>query len=130
MTARKHAEFLAARILLSTDNHRLISSLRNALLKAGFAVDVASDYNHLDLLWQELNPDIVLIEVSDSGSVEPAIKAALRIKQRDAQQFVAYLADASLQMGGLTGDAIFPRDASRLPQILRETLDSLLDPSH
>lgn len=129
MTAKTHAEFTAARILLSSDNHLLVSPLRNALLRAGLKVDVASDYSHLDLLWQELNPEIVLIEVSDIDSVEAATQAALRIKQCDSQQFVAYLADSELLMSGLTGDAIFPRDAARLPQILRETLDALLDPS-
>lgn len=129
MTAKTHAEFTAARILLTSDNHLLVSPLRNALLRAGFKVDVASDYSHLDLLWQELHPEIVLIEVSDIGAVEAATQAALRIKHCDSQQFVAYLADAQLQMSGLTGDAIFPRDAARLPRILRETLEVLLDPS-
>jgi CheY-like chemotaxis protein len=111
------------RILLSSDNHRFISPLRNALLKAGYLVDLASDYRHLELLWQQLHHDVVLLEVTYPGSVESATEAALRIKSQDAQQFIGYLADAVLQMSGLTGDAIFSRDAQKLPGALRDALD-------
>lgn len=111
------------RVLLSSDNHRLISPLRNSLLRAGFYVDLASDYRHLEMLWQQLHHDVVLLEVTYPDSVESATEAALRIKSQDAQQFIGYLADAALQVCGLTGDAIFSRDAQRLPRALREVLD-------
>ena len=111
------------RILLGSDNQHLISAVSNALLKAGFKVETANDYNHLETVWQQLRPDIVLFEVSHPDSVEPATKSALRIKRQNAQQFIAYLADENLQMSGLTGDAILSRDTNRLPKALREALD-------
>lgn len=111
------------RVLLSSDNHHLVSSLRNALLRAGFNVDLASDYTHLEMLWGQLRHDVVLLEVSYPASIEPATEAALRIKRQDAQQFIGYLADTSLQMNGLTGDAIFSRDAHKLPRALRAALN-------
>lgn len=110
------------RVLLSSDNHRLISPLRNSLLKAGFYVDLASDYRHLEMLWQQLRHEVVLLEVTYPDSIESATEAALRIKGQDTQQFIGYLADAGLQMSGLTGDAIFSRDARKLPNALREAL--------
>jgi CheY-like chemotaxis protein len=110
------------RILLSSDNHRFISPLRNALLRAGFYVDLASDYDHLELLWQQLRYDFVLLEVTQPTSIEPATEAALSIKRQDTRQFIGYLADAGLQMSGLTGDAIFSRDARKLPGALRQVL--------
>jgi DNA-binding response OmpR family regulator len=111
------------RVLLSSDNHRLISPLRNALLRAGYLVDLASDYKHLELLWQQLRHDVVLLEVTYPDSIESATASALRIKSQDAQQFIGYLADAALQRSGLTGDAIFSRDAQKLPRALREVLN-------
>ena len=114
------------RILLSSDSHHLISSVRNALLRAGFSVDLASDYGHLELLWQQLRHDVVLFEVCQPSSIESATESAIRIKRQDAQQFIGYLADASMQMSGLTGDAIFSRDAHKLPQALREIFDEHL----
>lgn len=108
------------RILLSSDNHRLACPLRDVLLKAGFQVDLASDYHHLEQLWQQMRHDIVLLEVSHPNSVEPATASALRIKRLDALQFVGYLADANLRLFGLTGDAILSRDANRLPEALRK----------
>jgi hypothetical protein len=111
------------RILLSSDSHHLVPSLRNALLRAGFCVDLASDYSHLEMLWRPLRHDIVLLEVSQPTSIESATESAIRIKRQDAQQFIGYLADASLQMSGLTGDAIFSRDAQKLPWALRQVLD-------
>ena len=111
------------RILLGSDNRHLISAIRNALLKAGFHVETANDYNHLETLWQQVRHDIVLFEVSHPDSVEPATESALRIKRQNAQQFIAYLADGDLRMSGLTGDAILSRDTNRLPQALREALD-------
>jgi len=110
------------RIVLSSDNLHLISPVRNALLNAGFLADLAHDYLHLEKLWMQSRHDVVLFEVSNPDSVELATGSALRIKRHDPQQFVAYLADANLRMSGLTGDAIFSRDASKLPEALRLAL--------
>lgn len=128
MSTNNHASKSTPRILLGSDHHRLVIPLRNALLKAGFAVDLGSDYRHAELLWSELRHDVVLLEVSHSRSIEPAIATALRIKGRDPQQFIAYLTDAMLEGSGLIGDAILPRDAERLPHALREVMDNMLDP--
>jgi len=111
------------RILLGSDNQHLISAVSNALLKAGFNVETANDYTHLETLWQQLRHDIILFEVSHPDSVESATESALRIKRQNAQQFIAYLADGNLQMSGLTGDAILSRDTNRLAHALREALD-------
>lgn len=116
------------RILLCSDHHRLAIPLRNALLRAGFQVDLGHDYRHAELLWGELRHDIVLIEISNARSIEDAVATALRIKERDPQQLVIYLADAMLKNSGLTGDAILPRDAERLPQAVRDVMDNMLDP--
>jgi CheY-like chemotaxis protein len=110
------------RILLGSDNQTLISAVSTALLKAGFHVDTADDYNHLEVLWMCTRHDIVIFEVSRRDSIEPATESALRIKRQDARQFIAYLADANLQMSGLTGDAIFSRNLHTLPQALRAAL--------
>jgi DNA-binding response OmpR family regulator len=110
------------RILLGSDNHHLVSAVSSTLLKAGFHVDTANDYNHLEVLWTRTRHDIVLFEVSRPDSIESATESALRIKRQDARQFIAYLADANLQMSGLTGDAIFSRNLHTLPQALRAAL--------
>jgi CheY-like chemotaxis protein len=110
------------RILLGSDNQRLISGVSHALMKAGFNVDTANDYIDMETLWRQSRQEVVLIEVSHPDSIEPATTSALRIKRQNAQQFIAYLADAALQMSGLTGDAIFSRDTNRLPQALRELI--------
>jgi len=110
------------RILLGSDNQNLVSAVGHALVKAGFNVDTANDYIDLETLWRQARQEVVLIEVSHPDSIEPAINSALRIKRQNAQQFIAYLADTTLQMSGLTGDAIFTRDTNRLPQALREVI--------
>ncbi len=112
-----------SRILLSSDNQHLISPLRNALIKAGFLVKLAKDYAQMEVVWQQSRHEIVLLEVSHRDSIESATGSALRIKRQDAGQFIAYLADTSLQMSGLTGDAIFSRDITRLLLELRDALD-------
>jgi DNA-binding response OmpR family regulator len=110
------------RIVLGSDNRRLISAVSNALLAAGFNVDTANDYIDTETLWRQSRHEVVLLEVSNSDSVELAIASALRIKRQNTQQFIAYLADASLRMSGLTGDAILSRDTNRLPQDLRAAI--------
>ena len=109
------------KIVLGSDNQHFVSAVSTALLKAGFHVVTATNYSHLEELWQQLRHDVVLFEVSHPGSVELATESALRIKRQDAQQFIAYLADESLQIG-LTGDAILSRDTNILPQSLRKAL--------
>jgi CheY-like chemotaxis protein len=115
------------RILLGSDNQHLISAVSNALLKAGFNVETANDYTHLETLWRQSRHDVVLLEISRPDSVESATRLALRIKQQDPQQFIGYLVDVSLQMSGLTGDAILSRDTSKLPQALRAALEAELN---
>jgi DNA-binding response OmpR family regulator len=110
------------KIVLGSDNKHLVSAVSNALLKAGFHVDTANDYTHVETLWQQVRHEIILLEVSHPNSVESATESALRIKRQNAQQFIAYLTDANLRMSGLTGDAILSRDTNRLPQALHQLL--------
>lgn len=110
------------RIVLGSDNRHLISAVTNALITAGFNVDTANDYIDAETLWRQSRHEVVLLEVSQPTSIESAIRSALRIKQQHTQQFIAYLADASLLMSGLTGDAILSRDTNRLPHDLRAAI--------
>jgi DNA-binding response OmpR family regulator len=99
--------------------------MQQALHQAGFTVDLAHDYIHLENLWQQHRHEIVLLEVAYPHSVDPAVHTALRLKQQDSRQFIAYLADPSLSNSGLAGDAVFPRDARHLPEALRQHLEAL-----
>ena len=110
------------RIVLGSDDKHLISAVSNALSGAGFNVDTANDYIDLETLWRQSRHEVVLLEVSHPASIELAVKSALRIKRQNTQQFIAYLADASLRMSGLTGDAIFSRDTNQLPHDLRAAI--------
>lgn len=117
--------FSPPRIVLGSDNYHLSRAMKQSLHEAGFTVDLAYDYIHLESLWQQHHHEIVLIEVAYHHSIEPAVHTALRLKQQDASQFVGYLADAVLANSGLTGDAVFPRDARHLPEALRHHLPAL-----
>jgi hypothetical protein len=110
------------RILLGSDNKQFTSGISNSLLGAGFHVDTADDYAHLESIWRHQRHEVILFEVSHEHSVEPATSAALRIKRQDASQFIGYLADHNLRSSGLTGDAILSRDARLLPTALRRAL--------
>ncbi len=112
------------RILLGSDSEHRDSSTKEALIQAGFHVDVASGYDHAEQLWNQERHDVVLIEVSYAISVDPAVQLAMRLKQQDRRQFVGYLADPILHTSGLAGDALFPRDARRLPEALRRHLQT------
>ena len=112
----------APRILLGSDNQQLVSAISSSLLQAGFPVETADGYHHLEPLWHRNRHEVILIEVSQPGSVESAIASALRIKQQHPHQFIAYLADANLATSGLAGDAILSRDARRLPNLLGSLL--------
>jgi DNA-binding response OmpR family regulator len=112
------------RILLGSDSHQYVTPARTALLKAGFRVDLASDYSRLELLWAELRHEVVLFDISLPESIETATETAVRIKRKNATQFIAYLTDRHLKVTGLIGDAIFARDARALPTALRAALDS------
>ena len=114
---------VSPRILLGSDSPHLVSAVTNALLKAGFQVDTARNYLHVEELWNEARHEVILFEVSKPDSIEPVIQSALRIKRQDAQQFIAYLVDSNLRMSGLTGDAVFSRDIASLPENLREVLN-------
>jgi hypothetical protein len=105
--------------VLVSDTKNTESLAHRALVNAGFDVDLASGYEHVEELWQQHRHDVVLIEVSYAVSVDSAVQLALRLKQRDSRQFVGYLADPILHTSGLAGDALFPRDSRRLPDALR-----------
>lgn len=106
-------------ILLSGDNARTAFPLYLALAAQGFRVHFAPTYIELEALWQQDRHPVVLLEVSDAGSVEAAVNAAMRLKRQDKRQFVGYLADSFLRTSGLAGDAIFPRDSEQLAKALR-----------
>jgi DNA-binding response OmpR family regulator len=93
--------------------------MHRALEQNGFAVQYAGDYTKVDGALNRQKFDVVLLEVTGEHAVEPAVAAALRVKRSNAQQFVGYLADSSLETSGLAGDAVFPRNAARLPDVLR-----------
>ncbi len=106
-------------ILLASDSERHGNTMHRALEQHGFAVQYAGDYAQLETVLHQRPFDVVLLEVTGEHAVEPAVEAALRVKKSNARQFVGYLADSNLSMSGLAGDAVFPRNASRLPEVLR-----------
>jgi CheY-like chemotaxis protein len=106
-------------ILLASDSERHGNTMHRALEQHGFAVEYAGSYAQLDSLLRERQFDVVLLEVTGEDAVEPAVAAALRVKRGHAGQFVGYLAASSLGTSGLAGDAVFPRNAARLPEALR-----------
>jgi PleD family two-component response regulator len=105
-------------ILLASDSERHGATMHRALLQVGFSIEYAGDYSQLDARLNLQKYDLVLLEVTGEHAVEPAVEAALRVKRSDAQQFVGYLADASLETSGLAGDAVLPRSAAKLPDAL------------
>lgn len=106
-------------ILLASDSERLGSSLHRALSEHGFQVHFAGHYDGLEAHLVRHRFDMVLLEVSSEYAVEPAVEAALRVKRINSGQFVGYLADPSLDASGLAGDGVFPRNATKLPTVLR-----------
>jgi CheY-like chemotaxis protein len=107
-------------ILLASDSPRIAEALYRDLQQEGFRVHFAPGYAEIEPLWQQHQHEVVLLEVSSLHSVESAVDIALRLKRRDANQFVGYLADPLLHTSGLAGDAIFPRATRHLPQALRD----------
>ena len=107
-------------ILLASDNPRVASYLHRTLEEEGLSVQLAPGYGEIEPLSQSHQGAIVLIEVSHQQSVEPAVNIALRLKRRNANRFVGYLADPILHTSGLAGDAIFPRSTHHLPAALRD----------
>lgn len=107
-------------ILLASDSERHGNTLHRALAQHGFAVEYAGDYTQVETALHARKYDVVLLEVTGEHAVEPAVAAALRVKRGNAGQFVGYLADAALETSGLAGDAVFPRNAARLPEVLRQ----------
>ncbi|MGB9032168.1 MAG: hypothetical protein WCC27_18740 [Acidobacteriaceae bacterium] len=106
-------------ILLASDSERHGKMMHRALQQQGMAVEFAGDYSRLDAALQQQAYDMVLLEVTGEHAVEAAVAAALRVKRANANQFVGYLADASLETSGLAGDAVFPRSAARVEEALR-----------
>jgi hypothetical protein len=107
-------------ILLASDNPHVASYLHRTLEQEGLSVQLAPRYQDLEPLSQSHQNAIVLIEVSHQQSVEAAVDLALRLKRRNANRFVGYLADPILHTSGLAGDAIFPRSTHHLPTALRD----------
>jgi len=93
--------------------------MHRALRQQGFAVEYAGDYAQVIALLRARRFDVVLLEVTGEHAVEPAVAAALEVKRGNAQQFVGYLADASLETSGLAGDAVMPRSAAKVEDALR-----------
>ncbi|HVT95872.1 MAG TPA: hypothetical protein VHE33_00090 [Acidobacteriaceae bacterium] len=106
-------------ILLASDSERHGNTMHRALEQHGLPVEYAGDYAQLESALHQRAFDVVLLEVTSEDAVEPAVAAALRLKRRDARQFVGYLADPNLETSGLAGDAVFSRNAARLPEALR-----------
>ncbi len=111
--------FAEPSILLASDSERHGNTMHRALEEHGFTVQYAGPYAHVDSLLNQRQFDVVLLEVTGEHAVELAVAAALRVKRGNARQFVGYLADAALDNSGLAGDAVFPRSAARLPEVLR-----------
>jgi CheY-like chemotaxis protein len=107
-------------ILLAGDNASLADLQRRTLVDAGFTVDVADSYSLATEMWEQSRHTVILLDVSHARAVNDAVVTALKIKRRDPGQFVGYLADPILRTSGLAGDAIFPRSAFQLPQVLRK----------
>lgn len=106
-------------ILLASDTDRLGSSMHRVLQDQGFDVAYAGNYSGIQRLLKRQRFDLVLLEVTGEYAVEDAVATALRVKRANAEQFVGYLTDAGLEASGLAGDGIFPRSATRLPEVLR-----------
>jgi len=93
--------------------------MHRALQEQGFSIEFVGDYSQLEAQLHAQPYDLVLLEVTGEHAVEPAVAAALRVKRANAKQFVGYLADASLETSGLAGDAVLPRNATKVPEALR-----------
>lgn len=106
-------------ILLASDTDRLGNSLHRVLQEHGFEVAYAGTYGGIQRVLSRQSFDVILLEVTGEYAVEDAVAAALRVKRDNSEQFVGYLADSGLEASGLAGDGIFPRSATRLPEILR-----------
>lgn len=106
-------------ILFASDSERHGSSMHRAMKEQGLAVEYAGDYSRVDSLLKQQQYDLVLLEVTGQHAVEPAVAAALRVKRANANQFVGYLADASLDTSGLAGDLVLPRNGAKLKEKLR-----------
>jgi PleD family two-component response regulator len=105
-------------ILFASDSRRHGNSMHQAMQAQGLAVEYAGDYEGVGSRLQERRYDMVLLEVTGEHAVEPAVATALRVKRSNARQFVGYLADATLDMSGLAGDAVLPRSGARLKELL------------
>ncbi|HEX4037638.1 MAG TPA: hypothetical protein VHX37_06235 [Acidobacteriaceae bacterium] len=107
-------------VLLASDSERQGSAMHQALRQRGMAIEYAGNYAQLTEELRYRKFDVVLLEVTGEHAVEAAVAAALQVKRGHAGQFVGYVADAHLETSGLAGDAVFPRNAARLSEQLRE----------
>jgi hypothetical protein len=106
-------------ILLASDYPDLAERVYSSLREGGLNVEFAPGYPELESLAHARPNAIALLEISEQQSVEAAVDLALRLKRRNVNQIVGYLADPILHMSGLAGDGIFPRSAYQLPAALR-----------
>ena len=106
-------------ILLASDSERHGNTMHRALRQQGFTVEFAGDYGQVPALLRDRKFDVVLLEVTGEHAVEPAVAAALEVKRGNARQFVAYLADSSLETSGLAGDGVMPRSPAKVEDALR-----------
>lgn len=119
-------------ILLSGDDPQDARVLNQVLRELGFNTQFAPDYSQVEALWQgqrhlSSDPVMVLLEVSQQQNVEAAVDTALQLKRQDPSQFVGYIADPILWVGGLIGDAVLPRNPGRLAKSLTDYLDQPSD---
>lgn len=122
MECEREGDARFPRILLSGEHSSSIERFYRSLCEEGLHTMVAHGLAAGVDAWNERRQPVVLLDVPELSSVEPAIEAAVAIKRRNPDQFVGYLADATYLTSGLAGDAIFPRSASQLPHRLRAHL--------
>ena len=125
MTYSKEASghsFTDASILLASDSERHGNRMHQALQQEGVVTEYAGDYSQLEKALQRQKFNVVLLEVTGDHAVEAAVAAALRVKRSHGGQFVGYLVDPHLETRGLAGDAVLPRNVSRLREKLEEIL--------
>ena len=109
-----------ARILVGGDDRRFITQAHRSLKTAGFRVESAEDYDHLETFWHMHLHEIILLAVSRGDSLPQARAIARRLARHHTRPFVGYVADATLHGGDLEDEAVFPVTVEVLPKALRE----------
>ena len=116
-------------ILLASDSRRGAEQLHRSLQQEGFTVQLASGYSDLeDHNFERETPQrchhIRMVLSCSKSPICNRLKlpstVAMRLKRRNASQFVGYIVDPILHTSGLAGDAVFPRSPHHLPQALHD----------